>query len=456
MRKTDFLFVYEVKNRELENICLLKYELEKRGYSAELVETWEYVHKYHEPIEAKVTISFAMYNDDVFNYIASFTNRLEKVVNLQWEQIYTNSVEQEESIYTVKGIAKKAIHICWGNHTVQRLISMGVPERNVELTGHIALDFLRKELVGYYMNRHEICKKFNLPENKKIHLFVSSFSFIGMPDKTLKSDLYQNLSYNPMDFKQISAVSQQLILEWFRSVLENNESDIIIYRPHPAEVGNVELVRMAKEYGNFYVISSESVKQWVLVVDMIYTWYSTSVAEVITAGKDCIVLRPHAIPYPMEIPIFNDATFITTLSEFRRIFKGEKQYSSVSKEQLADYYYSDPHEASYVKVCNALEKVINSSDYSIEQNNQVVNMPKPFDERFLIYFKFLVKRALGNICATSLGKWLLSLYSKRLVDFGLDYNFARELATKNQATQNEIEMIQLRIAEALEKQLSEV
>ena len=28
MKKTDFLFVYEIKNRELENICLLKYELE--------------------------------------------------------------------------------------------------------------------------------------------------------------------------------------------------------------------------------------------------------------------------------------------------------------------------------------------------------------------------------------------------------------------------------------------
>ena len=32
MKKVDFLFIYEVKNRELENICLLAAELEKRGF----------------------------------------------------------------------------------------------------------------------------------------------------------------------------------------------------------------------------------------------------------------------------------------------------------------------------------------------------------------------------------------------------------------------------------------
>ena len=38
MRKYDFLFLYEVKNRELESLCLLKYELERRGYSVAIVQ----------------------------------------------------------------------------------------------------------------------------------------------------------------------------------------------------------------------------------------------------------------------------------------------------------------------------------------------------------------------------------------------------------------------------------
>lgn len=35
--KSGFPILYEVKNRELENICLLKYEIEKRGYSTEII-----------------------------------------------------------------------------------------------------------------------------------------------------------------------------------------------------------------------------------------------------------------------------------------------------------------------------------------------------------------------------------------------------------------------------------
>ena len=457
MRKTDFLFVYEVKNRELENICLLRFELERRGYSVEFVETWEHVYKYFEPIEAKVVISFAMYNDDVFKYIASFSSRMEKVVNLQWEQIYTNSDEQNESIYTIKGIADVNSLFCntfYGvnrYHTVQRLISMGVPEKNLELTGHIALDFLRKELISYYLNRHDLCLKYLLPEGKRLHLFISSFSFIGMPDKTLKSDLYQSLSYDPFDFKQISWVSQESILDWFRSVLEIFDSEIIVYRPHPAEVGNPELVKMTQKYKNFYVISSESVKQWILVVDRIYTWYSTSVAEIISAGKPCVVLRPHAIPYPMEIPIFNNAELVTTFSDFMKVFKDDEQFSSVSIKQLVDYYYSDPNEATYMKICNVLEKVYNDSNYSIESDSQVVNMPEPYITRVIIYLKYLVKLALGNICETSFGKWILSLGSEKFVDIGLAVNLARELAKKNRSTQNEVEKIQQRIAELLEE-----
>ena len=35
MKKVDFLFIYEVRNRELENICLLAAELEKYGVKEE-------------------------------------------------------------------------------------------------------------------------------------------------------------------------------------------------------------------------------------------------------------------------------------------------------------------------------------------------------------------------------------------------------------------------------------
>lgn len=37
IEELDFLFIYEHKVRELENLCLLKYELDRRGYRVKIV-----------------------------------------------------------------------------------------------------------------------------------------------------------------------------------------------------------------------------------------------------------------------------------------------------------------------------------------------------------------------------------------------------------------------------------
>ncbi len=37
MKELDFLFIYEHKVRELENLCLMKYELDRRGYKTKIV-----------------------------------------------------------------------------------------------------------------------------------------------------------------------------------------------------------------------------------------------------------------------------------------------------------------------------------------------------------------------------------------------------------------------------------
>ena len=36
IQEVDFLIIYEHKVRELENMCLIKYELERRGYTVEI------------------------------------------------------------------------------------------------------------------------------------------------------------------------------------------------------------------------------------------------------------------------------------------------------------------------------------------------------------------------------------------------------------------------------------
>ena len=57
MRDVDFLFVYDVKNREFENISLLGAELERRGYKVGFQSFWHsYTHRFYTKYRTKVAV----------------------------------------------------------------------------------------------------------------------------------------------------------------------------------------------------------------------------------------------------------------------------------------------------------------------------------------------------------------------------------------------------------------
>ena len=70
MGKNNFVFVYENKNRELENICLLAHELKRRGYTVGMVETWHAANHYVAPLDGDVIVTSACYSNDTLKFQA--------------------------------------------------------------------------------------------------------------------------------------------------------------------------------------------------------------------------------------------------------------------------------------------------------------------------------------------------------------------------------------------------
>ena len=125
-KKVDFLIVYETRVRELENVCLLKYELERRGYSVAIINTWNSIvnTKKNVKYDAKVVITPSMYNDGIYDFMKSIVGNMKKIVNLQWEQIGTIGDEKrQDSRFVLKGMASQCMNICWGDVTVNRLLN---------------------------------------------------------------------------------------------------------------------------------------------------------------------------------------------------------------------------------------------------------------------------------------------------------------------------------------------
>jgi len=188
MKKTDFLFVYEVKNRELENITLLAAELERRGFSVAFLNTWACLDAPFEDYDAEVLVVSACYTTDTYKFFTRHASRFRKVVNLQWEQVLRNGYAEADGAtsWDFSGDALVTRHICWGENTKNRLMTKyNVADEFLKVCGYISLDFYRDEFSPFIKTKEELFDEFGLDTNKTTSLFISSFAIATMPKENM-------------------------------------------------------------------------------------------------------------------------------------------------------------------------------------------------------------------------------------------------------------------------------
>lgn len=364
MKKVDVLFLYETRVRELENICLIKYELERRGYTVGVLNTWnELDYKGKPKYDAKVVVTHAMYHDGIYQFVKSLVGNAPKIVNMQCEQIGTlGDKESKQSRYILTGVAAQSMNICWGDETVRRLTEDSkINSKHIRKTGNVTLDFCREELRGYYKSRDELFEIYQVPKDKPVNLFISSFSYVNLPEEMVKqSDVTGRDA-----FIRISSESFHKVLGWFERLLTETDDQVIVYRPHPAEAENPELLKMCEKFpGRFLVIRQESVKQWIAVCDKIYSWYSTSASEAYAFGVPCAILRPLEMPRHRELEIYEGTSFVTEYEEFLRSTR-EGIRNTLCKE-VFDRYYSIEKRMAFEQVADAIEDVLKDDSYLIQ------------------------------------------------------------------------------------------
>ena len=362
---TDFLILYEIKPRELENIILLGNELKKRGYSVEYLsfehvnlkkylQNKKYISRYYNKV--KVVLTPSLYHDkELYSLVYYVCGKSAQVVNLRWEQSFSNEVERAyDSFQYPHGDARRAYHLCWGRASFDNMAAAGISADRLLVTGPLHMDLLRPEYRDYYFSKEKLFQKYSLPLNKKSVLFISSFAIssrterqIVLEEKSAGQELYR-------DKISRTRVSYDKVLEWIEDLLRK-EDCIFIYRPHPMENVLGELKSLEEKYGNFKVISQYSVKQWILICDIVTTWVSTSVAEAFFAGRPCKILQPVPIPEAESMSIYNGASPIGSEEEFLKNALEEGQ-TSVS-EKVIRYYYDVQAIPSYIRLADKLEEI---------------------------------------------------------------------------------------------------
>ncbi len=398
----DYLFLYEHKAREMESICLLKAALEEKGYSVDVIQLYElnmFPYRFRMLKKPKVMITFAQYNDMTFKrMVTDIVGDVRKVVNMHWEQsLSQNNIDTGYPIPS--GNAAKAVHICWGNVGYDLLKSNNI--KNAVVTGAIQMDFLRNEFKEIYYSRDEIDKKYHLPKGKMI-LYISTFVYASMTED--EQVIFENyVGYSVANRVEYNKKNRKKTLEWLLQFIDENPEYFVIYRPHPGENVDAEL-RQCEENNRFFVTSDDSIKQWIVVADEIITYYSTSIAEVYYAKKNCIVLRPYPMDKGEDALLFENACFITSYENLVCTIKSTDRKFPVPIENITDCYGEMTDIPAYKNYLKLLEDVRNTDQYDIKERLGGFNIKDPL-RRFIKSMLLILHPDLDNHLIKR-SKWL--------------------------------------------------
>ncbi len=358
-RRLDFLILYEHVVREYESIVLLQEELSRRGYTS----------KVHQLLDAKrisfmtwqkpeVLVSSCMYDNEAINsHVYNNIGKCDKIVNLHWEQMLSDTQEQAPW-FNMNGNAKKCVQTCWGEKTALRLQANGMEKRNTPVTGAIMMDFLLPEFEGYFKTKKEICEKHSLDENKKLFLYISSFGYASMSADEVK-ELSAMAGEDFTGFAKTNRQSMAATLEYFDKYLSAHEDVQLVYRRHPSEWNSEKLSELSQKHKNFHVIFEDSVKQWIVISDNIFVWMSTAIAEVYFANKNCHILRPYDIEHDFDPVIYKEAQYIKTYEEFESAANSKGTVFPIKKE-IIEGYFDKSDTPAYIRTADLLEEIYKS------------------------------------------------------------------------------------------------
>lgn len=368
----DFLIMYEHKNREINSVCLIKAELERRGYSVTIENTINrQLFKYHFSKKPIVIVVISLYNDKVFyGHVTDMVGYCRKVVNLQWEQI--GDLKSRGKLLIPEGHSKNAVHICWSKKRAEFLQKNGI--HNAIHTGPIQMDFLKKEFSSFYKSKDEIKGEYGIKESK-ILLYISSFSYVQMSEED-QERLARMSGLDIVTRKVEAEEAQDKTLDIIETYLILHSDQAVIYRPHPGELIVEKLKYLNLQYQNFYIISDYSIQQWIQISDVAISWISTSISEVYFSGKKCAILQPTEARSWKDV-LYEDARISKSYEQLINEIENEQLQFPIDEQLIIDNYGSKEDGFAYLNIADLLEKVYKTEKYDMPKYKRRIYLLAP-------------------------------------------------------------------------------
>lgn len=316
----DVLWLVEHIAREMDVACAVKAIAESRyGLSIAVRNIYFHARENMEIFEPAVVVyPFFYYLKDALateDYVKTWPRAIH--FNLAWEEIHYKAhqiIKAPADEFT----KKRVLHHAWGNFYKEYLLQYGVPEEHIFVNGQPAYQLYLPPYREYYHDREWLAQKYGLDPTARWVFIPENYRWAF----TNKFKLFTQLGGDRdemLALQDFSLASLKILLDWCNATA-GQEGITIIFRPRPATNSKLIMDFVSEKIGeivsNLHFIKEESVREWTLASDVIFSSYSTSLIEAAIAGKPAYMVEPLPLPESLYYNWYQYTPHIYTQEEF--------------------------------------------------------------------------------------------------------------------------------------------
>ena len=416
----DFLIFVEHTARELDIASLIKYCIEQKGSTAEVI-SLPYCNKnlikknYYNVLVVPYCYELGIYQ----SILALFSNI--KVINLAYEQIFQNineNLKAPKDEYSKKYV----MYHSWSSNYFDYLIKYGVDPANIAINGNLSYALYKYPYRNYFTSREALANKYNLNPLKKWLFIPENYGAAFYSESIINEKVEKGI--DPIDvikYREFAIKSLKEVINWCVKVLQEQDIEII-FRPRPA----TPYEKMWRFFTDVLpdiphgikIIKSHTVREWILASDLIFSSYSTTLIEAAIAEKPIGMLEPVSFPDYLDSSWYNMVPKIVNYENFAKTIISPSHCSYQSLKRWA--------ETEMMSSGDPIQGIVNLM-LSVKENG--IAIPEIYTKKYERFaFSNLLYRAFD--CCNSLKKMVFVQKSIIIEDYDSDLFTSEDVASR--------------------------
>jgi surface carbohydrate biosynthesis protein len=299
VKQVDFCVLYEGAARELDVATALAHILLRRHrLTAEVVQASHARTTIFGRVTPHVVVLPYAYHER-YNNLYFMRWREATFFNLTWEQLFYPAVANAK-LPRGEFALRHVIHNAWSEAYAEVLRTSGVPEAHIFISGQPAYGLYQEPYRRYFKSRSQLAEHNGLDPARRWVLLPENYNWAFYDDAMLAELIRNGVPATQVaEMREVVTTSFEAAMRWCATLARRPDVELII-RPRPTTPPAQFRTRMEEVVGalspRIIVNNSDTVRDWILVSDMVISSYSTTLIEAAVAGRPAFILEP--LPWP--------------------------------------------------------------------------------------------------------------------------------------------------------------